>query len=49
MEVINDYTIDGLRLPMVHYESKNRDYCIIFVHGMSGDILINIFAKVWAK
>ena len=48
MEVINDYTIDGLRLPMIHYESRSKDYCIVFVHGMSGDILINTFAQIWA-
>ena len=49
MEIINDYTKDGLRLPMIHYESRSKDYCIVFVHGMSGDILINTFAQIWAR
>lgn len=49
MEIINDYTKDGLRLPMIHYNSRKKDYCIIFVHGMSGDILINTFAQKWAE
>ena len=49
MEIINDYTRDGLRLPMIHYESRRKEYCIVFVHGMSGDILINTFAQTWAN
>lgn len=50
IEFINDaYTIDGLRLPMVHFESIEKDICIIFIHGMCGTIIDNYFATVWGK
>lgn len=47
MEIINEYTADGLNLPIIHYESKSKNTCVICVHGMSGNILINKFAQVW--
>lgn len=47
IEFINDaYTIDGLRLPMVHFESKEKDKCVIFIHGMCQTIMDNYFAIV---
>lgn len=50
IEFINDkYTEDGLKLPMVHFESKNKDLCVIFVHGMCATIIDNYFATVWGK
>lgn len=50
IEFINDaYTKDGLRLPMVHFESKKKDICIIITHGMCGTIIDNYFATVWGK
>ena len=50
IEFITDaYTSDGLKLPMVHFESKEKDICVIFIHGMCGTIIDNYFATVWGK
>ena len=50
IEFINDaYTEDGLKLPMVHFESKEKDVCVICIHGMCGTIIDNYFATVWGK
>lgn len=50
VEFITDvYTSDGLRLPMVHFESKEKDICVICIHGMCGTIIDNYFATVWGK
>ena len=50
VEFITDaYTSDGLRLPMVHFESKEKDLCVICIHGMCGTIIDNYFATVWGK
>ena len=50
IEFINDaYTIDNLKLPMVHFESEEKDICVICVHGMCGTIIDNYFATVWGK
>ncbi len=50
IEFISDaYTTDGLKLPMVHFESKEKDICVICVHGMCGTIIDNYFATVWGK
>lgn len=50
VEFITDaYTSDGLKLPMVHFESKEKDICVIFIHGMCGTIIDNYFATVWGK
>lgn len=47
IEFINDaYTEDGLRLPMVHFNSSKKDICVIFIHGMCQTILDNFFATV---
>lgn len=47
VEFINDaYTNDGLRLPMIHFESDEKDICVIFIHGMCQTILDNYFATV---
>ncbi len=40
------YTEDGLRLPMVHFESDKKDICVVFIHGMCQTILDNYFATV---
>ena len=42
----NAYTTDGLRLPLVHFESSDKDICVIFIHGMCQTILDNYFAIV---
>lgn len=50
IEFINDaYTTDGLKLPMVHFESREKDICVICIHGMCGTIIDNYFATVWGK
>ncbi len=50
IEFISDaYTTDGLRLPMVHFESKEKDICVLCIHGMCGTIIDNYFATVWGK
>ena len=47
IEFIN--TEDGLRLPMVHFDSKEKDICVIFIHGMCQTIIDNYFATVWGN
>jgi len=48
IEFINDaYTEDGLRLPMVHYNTLKKDICILCIHGMCGSFADNYFASVW--
>lgn len=43
----NQYTSDGLRLPMVHFEPVSvKDICVIFIHGMCQTIIDNYFATV---
>lgn len=45
IEFINNaYTEDGLRLPIVHFESQEKDICVIFIHGMCQTIIDNYFA-----
>lgn len=47
VEFINDaYTKDGLKLPMIHFNSKEHDICVIFIHGMCQTIIDNYFATV---
>ncbi len=50
VEFINNaYTKDGLKLPMVHFNSKEKDICVIFIHGMCQTIIDNYFATVWGN
>lgn len=50
IEFISDaYALDGLRLPMIHFESNEKDICVIFIHGMCQTILDNYFATVCGK
>ncbi len=50
IEFINNaYTEDGLKLPMVHFSSKEKDICVIFIHGMCQTIINNYFATVWGN
>lgn len=47
IKFINDaYTEDGLKLPMVHFNCKEKDICVIFIHGMCQTIIDNYFATV---
>lgn len=50
IQFINDaFTEDGLRLPLVHFESAQKDICVIFIHGMCQTIIDNYFATVWGN
>lgn len=50
IEFINDaYTTDGLRLPMVHFNSAEKDICVVFIHGMCQTIIDNYFATIWGN
>ena len=50
IEFINDaFTEDGLKMPMVHFESNEKDICVICIHGMCDTIIDNFFATVWGK
>lgn len=50
IKFINDaYTEDNLKLPMVHFNSKEKDICVIFIHGMCQTIIDNYFATVWGN
>ena len=47
VEFINDaYTKDNMHLPMVHFNTNEKDICVIFVHGMCQTIIDNYFAIV---
>ena len=47
IEFIDDsYTEDGLRLPMVHFNSIEKNICVIFIHGMCQTIIDNYFSTV---
>ncbi len=39
-------TEDDLRLQGIEYESQQKDLCILFIHGMSGNFIENYFASV---
>ncbi|MFC1600478.1 alpha/beta fold hydrolase [Patescibacteria group bacterium] len=39
-------TSDDLRLLCVEYSSKNKELCVLFIHGMSGNFIENYFASV---
>ncbi len=47
--ISNKYTEDGLKLPMVHFESENKNICVIMIHGMCATIVDNYFATVWGE
>lgn len=50
IEFINNaYTEDGLKLPMVHFNSREKDICVIFIHGMCQTIIDNYFTTVWGN
>ncbi len=50
IEFINNaYTEDGLKLPMVHFNIKEKDICVIFIHGMCQTIIDNYFTTVWGN
>jgi len=42
---LHKLTKDGLNLQGVHWNVKRKDICVIFIHGMSGNIIENYFAE----
>ncbi|WP_251716232.1 alpha/beta fold hydrolase [Lactobacillus agrestimuris] len=49
MDFIYEYTEDNLRLPATYFESREKDICVVFIHGMYTNILENYFAVEWGK
>lgn len=50
IEFINNaYTKDNLCLPMIHFNSNEKDICVIFIHGMRQTIIDNYFTTVWGN
>lgn len=49
MKVIEDNTEDGLKLTGYLYESQLNDVCVVFIHGMGGNLEHNPFASIWAN
>ena len=46
MDLIFTKTSDDLKLPGIYYPSKEKEICILFIHGMSGLFLENYFGHV---
>lgn len=46
MDLIYTTTEDKLILPGAYYSSEKKDTCVVFVHGMSGNILENVHANI---
>jgi len=49
MNTLYIWTEDELRLQGIHYEPKDKNICVLVVHGMSGSIIENYFADVLGK
>lgn len=45
MKLIHKDTLDGLNLLGGHWEPKNRETCVILIHGMYDNIIENCFAQ----
>jgi len=46
IEILHGWTKDGLNLQGIHWKCDLRDTCIVFIHGMSGNIIENYFAEI---
>lgn len=44
MDFLSTWTDDDLRLPGIHYPGTKT--CVIFIHGMAGNIIENYFAQI---
>jgi len=49
MDLIFTTTSDDLNLPGFYYPSKQKDICVLFIHGMSGFILETYFGHVLGR
>ena len=46
IEFLHNYTKDGLRLQATHWLNEKKEICVVFIHGMSGNIIENYFTHV---
>jgi len=46
---LEDLTCDGLKLPLVHFDTGDRELCVIYIHGMAENLVEDSFARTWAK
>jgi len=46
IEVVYIWTEDNLRLQGIHYDSADKNLCVLFIHGMSGNFIENYFAHI---
>ncbi len=46
VKIIHGWTEDELSLQGFHWESEDKNICVVYVHGMSGNIIENYFAEV---
>ena len=46
IEILHGWTKDNLNLQGIHWQSDSKNVCIVFIHGMSGNILENYFAEI---
>ncbi|MFH1522693.1 MAG: alpha/beta fold hydrolase [Patescibacteria group bacterium] len=49
VELLHGKTKDDLNLQGFHWGSSSKETCIIFMHGMSGNIIENYIAEVLGK
>lgn len=49
MEMLYDYTSDGLRLAGFHWETLTKETCILLIHGQGGNVLENYYAHIWGR
>ncbi|MDE5539533.1 MAG: DUF1749 domain-containing protein, partial [Bacilli bacterium] len=47
--ITDAFTADGLKLPIVHFDTNKKDICVICIHGMCANFADNYFASVWGK
>lgn len=45
MNILHGYTKDGLNLSGFHWESQNKNICVVFTHGMYDNIIENCFIE----
>lgn len=46
LSILHIWTEDNLRLQGIHYEPEEKNDCVLFIHGMSGNFIENYFAHV---
>ena len=49
IELLYEYTSDDLRLQGVHYNSEEKNVCVVCIHGQGENIIENYFAHVWGE